>query len=187
MTDEETKTIEERVADTVLQRPTTVTIGTRTYAVAPPTVGTLIRVSEAISRLPARRLNADNVVGEALAVARSCRPVCHIAALLILGEREADRPARPEDTDRPARRRRWPGRLARLVRPHAAPTRLTALARRIAAEASPAELNVLIGRILQNMEIGDFFALTTFLTEINLLRPTKVESATTASGPSSRA
>ena len=37
-------------------------------------------------------------------------------------------------------------------------------------------LNNLVVMLLQKMELGDFFGLTTFLTEINLLRPTKVEN-----------
>lgn len=48
----ERKTLEEKVADTILQKSDEITIGEKTYKIAPPTTATLILASEAVSRLP---------------------------------------------------------------------------------------------------------------------------------------
>ena len=50
-------------------------------------------------------------------------------------------------------------------------------------ELNTAQLNKLIFELLKDFNLGDFFGTTTFLIEINLLRPTKVVE-TTASGQS---
>lgn len=175
------KTLEGKVADTVLQRVREVEIGGRTYAVAPPTVATLILVSEAISQLPARALDPANVVGESLGMARDCRPLGDVAAILILGARNcAPVPARYE-------RRRAAGiagLLGRTVEVLASPSRdpVNELSARILGEFSPGALHMLIASLLQQMDLGDFFALTTFLSETNILRQTKVVTEATASG-----
>ena len=40
-------------------------------------------------------------------------------------------------------------------------------------QLSPKQLNNMITKLLGNLEIGDFFGLTTSLSGINLLKPTK--------------
>ncbi|MDO5305577.1 MAG: hypothetical protein Q4E87_08400, partial [bacterium] len=57
------------------------------------------------------------------------------------------------------------------------------LAKELLEEHTPSELFTIITKVLATMELSDFFATTTFLIEINLLRQTKVvENPTTASG-----
>ena len=77
--------IESRVADTVLQRPEEIKIGDRTYTVAPPSVATLILVSEAVSRMPAIDIDRNRIVQGTLAGAKDCRPLGEILAIMILG------------------------------------------------------------------------------------------------------
>lgn len=150
--------IESKVARTILQDDRLIAIGKRVYKVSPPSTATLIRVSESISRLPQVRLDKDHIVEDSLYVARECRVLGDVLAWLILGEKRGG-----STFLRRFRRRR--------------------LARYILRDISPSELQKLIADLLNDMEIGDFFGLTTFLTGINLIRPTrKVETSTTASG-----
>ncbi|MCC8155482.1 MAG: hypothetical protein LIP01_15645 [Tannerellaceae bacterium] len=46
------KTIESKVADTILERKMKLEIGGKYYEVAPPTTATLILVSELVAQLP---------------------------------------------------------------------------------------------------------------------------------------
>ena len=52
----------------------------------------------------------------------------------------------------------------------------TELAKELLEDLSPRELNQIVSQILSKMQIADFFGLTTFLTELNLLHPRKVEN-----------
>jgi hypothetical protein len=56
------------------------------------------------------------------------------------------------------------------------------LAQELLEELTPAELYDLTVTVLQRMNLTDFFGLTTFLIEINLMRQTKVETEATAPG-----
>ena len=56
-----------------------------------------------------------------------------------------------------------------------------ALAKSLLEDMTPKELHNLAARLLQRSQVADFFGLTTFLSEINLLRQTR-EVGTTASG-----
>lgn len=162
------KTIEQRVAETILQKPEEITVGSKTYRVAPPSTATLILASEAVSRFPQLTLDKERVMEDTLANARHCGIIGDILAILILGGK-----AVREDSERPRKRwlRRREGRKERL-------------ARELLEELSPHELQDLAVRLLQGIQVSDFFGLTTFLNTINQTRPTTAEvvNATTASG-----
>lgn len=170
------KTLEEKAADTILQRAATVKIGGKEYEAAPPSIATLILVSEAVSRLPQRKLDDKSVVSECLAVAKDCRPLGEIAAILILGARHINDKIYDPQTERKGLIRRF------FCRKHKTMTKKESLANEIIDTYTPSELHGLIAMLLQRMDLADFFALTTFLTEVNLLRQTKVETGTTAYG-----
>ena len=166
------KTIESKVAETILQQAEEITVGSKTYYAAPPSIATLILVSEAVSRLPHRKLDGEKVMGEVLANAQDCRPLGEIAAILILGAKNG------EETISVVEKRRkkclW-GIIRRTSSVKRERKRKDVLADEILADYSPQQLNDLIARLLTRMQIADFFGLTTFLTETNLLRQTKVE------------
>lgn len=157
----ETDRIEARVAETVLERPRRLEVRGRAYTVRPATVATLIAASAAVGRLPAVRMDAENVAAEVLSVAGDCGPLGDFAALLILGV------APPVGSGTP-----W-GRLWGML----ASRRRARARRRLAAELlaglTPGELNDLTVQLLSTMGLADFFALTTFLSEVNLLRQTR--------------
>ena len=50
------------------------------------------------------------------------------------------------------------------------------LAKELLEDVEPKALNLIVSQILSKMQIADFFGLTTFLTELNLLHPRKVEN-----------
>lgn len=158
-------TIEARAAQTVLQQPKKITVADRTFEVSPPTTGTLILVSEGISQLPTMQLNRDKVVQEALAVAKDCRVLGDILATLILGSK------RLIETERVTNKRffgLWRRTESQTV------DRKAELSEWLLSELSPTEMYQLLIDLVSGFQLGDFFGLTTFLTEINLLRPKRV-------------
>lgn len=174
-------TIEEKVAGTILQKDIEVTVGGKKYKAAPASTATLILASEAVSRLPKVNLNPEKVVEESLSVARECRPLGDIAAILILGAKNLTETVKARQTVE--KRRLWGlVKWTEEVEVERVIDRKAELAKQILEDLSPRALNLLVAQLLQKMELGDFFGLTTFLTEINLMRPTKVENGTTASG-----
>lgn len=168
------KTIEEKAAEVILQRPMEVVVGERTYTVAQPSVATLILASEAISYLPQREMDGKHVVEEVLATAKDCRVLGDIAAILILGAKGL------KETATCKKKRLWGllcSKAATVVI-----DRKAELANYILQELDSVELYKLLIDILRGFNLADFFGLTTFLTGINLTRPTKVETEATASG-----
>lgn len=178
---EQKKTIEEKVAETILQKADEIKVGEKVYKVAPPTTATLILASEAVSRLPKDVLDPNKVVEESLSVAKDCKALGEIAAIMILG-------ARHLTETRKVREKREKRYLFGLIKKSGwvevekTIDRKAELAQELLDTYSPKDMNILVGALLQKMELGDFFGLTTFLIEINLMRPTKVESKATVSG-----
>lgn len=173
---EDTRTIESRVADEVLQRPMTVKIGGKDYDVAPPTLATLILVSAEIARMPSEKIDMKDMIYGTIARAEEYRPVADAIAVLILGAKGLK-----------GTRKRLRSRYFGLVREEVEePVDLKAeLSELILNECSPHDLNMMLVDLLKRMQLGDFFGLTVSLTEINLLRRTK-ETVTTASGRQSQ-
>ncbi len=176
-----TTTIEDNVAGAILQKDYEITVGDKKYKAAPASTATLILASEAISHLPHISLNPEKVVEESLSMAKDCRALGDVAAILLLGAKNLSKTIKTRQTKE--KRYLW-GLIRRnaTVEVERTVDRKTELANEILENCSPKSLNLLIGGLLQKMELGDFFGLTTFLTEINLLRPTKVVNETTASG-----
>lgn len=178
---DEGKTIEQKVADTILQRGEEITVGGKTYIAAPASTATLILASEAISRLPQGALDADKVMEESLAVAKDCRPLGEVAAILVLGAKHLTETVKERRTVE--KRRLWGlVRLTEEVEEERTIDRKAGLAKELLEELSPHELYLLVARLLKRLEVGDFFGLTTFLTGTNMLRRTKVGTGTTAYG-----
>ena len=169
------KTIETETSDAILQTPEEVTIGEKIYSVQPPSVATLILVSEAVSRLPHFDSTQENVLEQSLALAKDCEPLGEIAAILILGARGLkETVTEATDGERKGLRSLIPFLNGKAVTTREI-DRKAELTRELLETQSPRELFNLTARLLKRMQIADFFGLTTFLTEINLLRQTKVE------------
>ncbi|MDR0385396.1 MAG: hypothetical protein LBH60_04905 [Prevotellaceae bacterium] len=166
------KTVETKVAETILQKNKEIVIGNETYQVATPSTATLILASEAISRLPYINLDSENIASESLYIAKDCRILGNIIAILILG-------AKNLQGIRKITKRRFLGILKEETEEIIDNEAI--LSKKILEEVSPKQLNELLTELLQSMEVAFFFATSTSLIEINLLRKTR-EVGTTAFG-----
>ncbi len=154
------KPIESKVADTILQRGQEVVIGDKTYQVAPPSTATLILVSELVAQMPNIRLDADQVMAESLKVAKDCKVIGNIIAVLILGAKALKQ----------KKSKTW---FSWFNRKKA--NKQSELAEEILNNITPIELNGLVQKLLGAMEISFFFGISTFLIGINLTKETKTE------------
>lgn len=174
--------IERKVAQTILQQPEEIMVGDKVYQAAPPSAATLILVSEAVARMPKVQLDAERIVDEVLSIGRDCRPMGEIVAILILGAKGL---TETRKTVKTIEKRRFWGLLKEIGQVEVEETidHKSELAKSLLEDITPRELHNLAARLLQRSQVADFFGLTTFLTEINLLRQTReVETETTASG-----
>jgi len=165
------KTIESKAAATILQRPNEITVGNKTYQVAPPSPATLILVSELVSQMPQINLDESDIISESLRVAKDCRVIGDIIAVLILGAQNLLQTKR-------VIKRVW------LIFPKYETIivdRQKELATEVLYDLRPIELNAIVQKLMVMMELSFFFSLTTFLIGINLLKVTK-DPGTTQSG-----
>lgn len=180
--------IETKVARTILQEPEEITVGDTVYQVAPPSTATLILVSEAAARMPQEKLDPERIVDEVLSIAKDCRPIGEFAAILILGAKGLTETRKAVKTVEKAVYEpilfgllKRPRVITETVEEEVMIDRKAELSKALLEDLSPRELHNLTARLLQRMQIADFFGLTTFLIETNLLRQTR-EVGTTASG-----
>lgn len=175
--DNETRrpTTEERVAQTILQQPTIIQVGSKEYAVAPPSTATLILVSATASTLPSVVLDEKKLVETTLHIAKDCAAIGDILAILILGAKHVNDIVTHTEERRVTYLR---GLFSRKTLVEVSETKREQLSRELLEELSPRELHTILAKLLATLEIGDFFGLTTFLLEVNTIRPTKVENQT---------
>lgn len=178
-----TETIEKKVADTVLETADTIKVGDREYRIAPPTAGTLIMVSSLASTLPIVHKDTNNALYEVLATAKESEVIGRIAAVLILGAKRVKEHHRitvpiTECVKRWSWRkfsREWAEKKTDIE-----VLETDYLADCLLEDMTVKELNDIIVKRLGGSQFGDFFVLTTSLSEVNLLRRTR--EAETASG-----
>ena len=170
------KTIEQQVSDTILQQPTEIQVGEKKYSVAPPSIATLILVSKEISKLPKITVDKDeDILAASLSMAKDCGIIGRIAATLILGAKNC-KDKTIHVPKKKTKRILW-GLIPVTWDSYEEQTHSTVdeLAKELLEQMTPREINNTIARILQGMQIGDFFGVTTFLLEVNLTKRTKVE------------
>jgi len=159
------KTIESKVADAILQRERTIKIGDKTYQVAPPSTATLILVSELVAQMPVVDSETKQTMTESLRIARDCKVIGDIIATMILGAKALKN------------KRKFFSRSKAKAE----------LAEEILLNIKPSDLYVMTQELLQGMEISFFFGISTFLSAINLTKPTKpTREETIQSGPLSQ-
>lgn len=164
--------LEQKVSQTILQKPVELTIGGEIYQVSPPSTATLILASELICELPVVKLDENDILIETLYIAKDCKVLGDILAVLILGAKNL------KTTKEITQKSFW-----RLIEKKTVVEidSQKELAEKLLLNLSPRELNNLLAELLKKMHIADFFGLTTSLLEINLLRRTR-EVEMTASG-----
>lgn len=150
--------IESKTAHTVLQDQFKVRVGTEVYRVAPPTLSTLIRVSELIAKLP-KEENQDILVWS-LESAKQARLIGDIVATIALGANNLD--------EEVVRVKSFLGFKYK---------KKVSLYKEIKGQAISMEYeplsNLLVGLFKEGLGIDAFFLLTTFLQGQNILKPTK--------------
>lgn len=160
-------TIESRVASAILERTASaIEIDGETYNIAPPTLATLILVSEIVSTLPVVENTTDNNERtlSVLKNARNFKALGDIAAVLILGAKNLT-----------ATEKRKKKGIFKLLGKTEEVTinRREILAKKILENVRPSVLFDCIIQRLKDNEVGTFFVVTTSLSEANLLKPTK--------------
>lgn len=154
-------TTEKKVADALLQREQEITLSGKVYKVAPPSMATLILVSERLAELPDELFSAtgddENLTIEALRSARYARPIGKAIATLILG----------------AKRIRRDNLLSWWLRWLKQASRLDSVALKVLESYPPSELSSVFLQLVSRMEVGDFFALTAFLQGLRVTQPTR--------------
>lgn len=175
--------IESLAAKTILQQTKDIQVGNKTYRTAPPSTATLILASEAVSRLPHIKMDDNEVLTETLANAKDCHPLGEIGAILILGAKGLTEVRKSKETVEETVVDTYlfglikrPRKVKREIIKEQTIDRKAELAAELLQDLTPSELVNLITRLLNMMQVGDFFGLTTFLCEVNLLRQTKVEN-----------
>ena len=176
------KTIEQQVADTILQQPTDeITIGGRTYPIGQPTPATLIMVSGLVSQLPEIDPKSDNILVEVLAKAKDCRIIGKVLAALILGAKRIKENNKIKVTiEHVEKRWSWTKFRVETIRHKEVnyESEYQYLAKQVLEECTVEQLRELLTRRLLEMQVADFFAVTTSLCVTNLLKRTKeVETA----------
>ena len=156
--------IESKVAAAILEKKVgTLDIDGKRYEIAPPSIATLILISEVVATLPiVEKVPNDKILYSVLHHAKDFKALGDMAAILILGAKECKR---SEKKPRFYGIRHFFGyeykpskdELAEIILQNVRPTVL---------------FDVIIQR-LKDMEISSFFAITTSLSEANILKPTK--------------
>ena len=180
------KTLEQVVAETILQASTTgstITIDGQEYTITDPTPATLMMVSSEVSKLPKVDMGSENILFEVLRTARDMQPIGRIAAILILGAkriREDSEQGEDKGGSTPTTRRNgWFSFLTNNNKEAVQKrSELDTLAQKCLETVTIRTLSAFIGKRLSEMQVGDFFGLTTSLSAVNLLKTTKeVETA----------
>ena len=154
-------TTEKKVADALLQREQEITLSGKVYKVAPPSMATLILVSECLAELPDELFTATgddaNLTIEALRSARYARPIGKAIATLVLGAKSIRRDSR----------------LSKWLRWTRRASRLDSVAQQVLENYPPSELSVVFIQLVSRMEVGYFFDFTAFLQGLRVTQPTR--------------
>lgn len=166
------QTLEKHTADVILQRPIKIKIGDKEYDMAQPTLATLVLVSEAVAALPEVSLTEDNIVVDVIREARHLKGIAEVAAIMLLGEKNLTA------TERRCKKYLWGLWKSE---EEVVVDRKAELAHEL-MQCNMRDLNAAIGMMMRCMHTEDFFVIASFLTSINLTKPTRKEATTTAFG-----
>lgn len=163
-------TIEQKVASTILEKEIgSIEIEGEVYKIAPPSIATLIIVSELISTLPVVEIvPKEKITYSVLHHARFFKPLGEIAAVLILGAKNLK-----ETQTRTMIKKRFFGLWKKEVKYQVEVDKRAELTKIILENMRPSVLFDVVVKRLNTLEIKDFFGITTSLSEANILKPTK--------------
>lgn len=173
--------IEKKVTDAILQRAESFILDGVEYEITPPTPATLILISELVSTMPVVDRKASNILYEVLATAKDLSVIGKIVATLILGAKRI-KERRYVTIKAETETKRWSWKRLRFVTSRTTietkVLELDYIAERLLNEVTNEALVQIVSKRLGMMQIGDFFELTTSLSEANQLKRTKEVVAT---------
>lgn len=162
--------VQAKAAATILERKLAqVKIGDGTYAIAPPSIATLIMLSEIASGLPkAGEVKAEDILQWVVSNAKDYSALGELAAVLVLGAK-----AIMEDEELGQQDGKKGISLFNRSRKTKRGTLRQEMAKKILREVSPAQLSKIIAKAFGSLEVGDFFGITTSLGAVSILTPSK--------------
>ena len=119
--------------------------------------------------MPPINKETKSIFLETLRTARDCKAIGRIAAILVLGAKRIRENRQVVISES----KKWSWRHFRFTKHQETMSELYFVAMRIMEDITPATLNETITKRLMEMQLGDFFGLTTSLSEINTLARTK--------------
>jgi hypothetical protein len=159
--------MEEQVAQTLLEEPTTVTIGGEAYKVAPPSIFTLVRASKYISKIPTDTISEGNIFGSIIHNAEEYENIAWAISAILLGKKFTEIVTYPK----------W-----QFWRKKNNVTKGEMLAKKL-INTPITEVSAAFFKVLGQIDIRAFFVITTSLKGMMITKPTKeVENETTVSG-----
>ncbi len=192
-----TDNLEKRVADSMLHRDSRIEIAGETFAISSPVMETLILASEKIAQIPARQLDPSQQVFEVLACAKDCRPIADAIAIFILGangitrtEVEVVKETQMKQVEREVEdkilfRLFTKKRIILLEEPHIVEVEreitideMARVSKLLRYNLSNSEMLSLFQKLMEGLQVADFFVLSSILKEINLMG----QATTTALG-----
>lgn len=167
---------EQRVAEAILQgslKGKDFEVGDEKYTVTEPTPATLMMVSAEVAKMPQVNANTDNVLHEILRKAKDTEVLGRIAAILIIGAKRIKEHRQKPICLTPERLNFF----KRITTPFRGEGRTVEeidwLSEYLLENVTIKTLAELISVRLAEMQIGDFFGLTTSLSAVNIIKATK--------------
>lgn len=150
------KTIERKVAETILQQPKKLKIGGKNYRLSTITFATIVEMSAIVSELPTDMSDTQaNPIVSSLRYGKEYGSTPMVISTAMVSAM-------------------WMllGRIGHSV----FRMRVRNKARRLSVMHTPKELNDAAQELVSNAELAHFFVLTTFLAGVNMIKATKVET-----------
>lgn len=167
---------EQRVAEAILQgslKGKAFEIGGEKYTVTEPTPATLMMVSAEVTKIPQVNANTDNVLHEILRTAKDTEVLGKIAAILIIGAKRI-KEHRQKTVCLSSERLNFFKRITTsFKRKERTVEEIDWLSEYLLDNVTIKTLAELISVRLAEMQIGDFFGLTTSLSAVNIIKATK--------------
>ena len=161
--------MEEKVAQTLLEEPTTIIIGGEAYQVAPPSIITLVRASKYISKIPTDTISEGNIFGSIIHNAEEYENIAWAISVIVLGNDFTEVETYPK----------W-----QFWRKNKNITKGETLAKKL-MKTPITEVTDAFFKVLGQIDIRAFFVITTSLKGMMITKPTKeVENETTVYGDS---
>lgn len=171
---ERQETIESRVASAILEKPMAeIEIEGEVYKIASPSIGTLILISEIIATFPVvNQVDREQQLSSVLHFAKDYRKLGEIVAILILGANGLIE--KRKKTVEITEKRFWGlYRRKKTKEIEIVVDKKKELADAIIRTMGAKKLYDTIVQRMSSLEVSYFFAITTSLSEANILKPTK--------------